>query len=402
MDNLSLSRSRRRRSPVRKRVVVALVLFVVILLGIGLFKVGKYLVAVLQVPLSQEVNLKETPEKRVNLLILGVGGGNHDGPNLADTIIFTSIDPKQKQVSLVSLPRDLWVPQISAKVNQAYVAGEDKTAGTGLKTAKALIGNILGQQIDYVLKIDFQGFEKAVDTMGGLSVDVARTFDDYAYPVAGQEANPCGNTDDQIASLSAEIASGSATELDAFPCRYEHLHFTKGKTTMDGKTALKYVRSRHAVGPEGSDFARSQRQAKVISAFKEKLFSAGTVLNPAKIISLVNILQGSIEMDIKDDEYDDFVRLANKMKDAKISSITIDEGDGEEDRLGILINPPPDPANGNQWILAPRIGVGEYGELQEYVSCKINGSNCLVGENGITTPTPKPTAMPSGTKIKSN
>lgn len=388
----------RRRSPIRKRVFIALGIFFLILLGIGIFMFGKYLFALAPDPFDKGVQLKATPEKRVNLLLLGVGGGNHEGPNLTDTIIFASLDPQTTRVTLVSIPRDVWIPDLDAKINSAYVHGDEKQAGSGLLMSKTVVSNVVGQQIDYAVKIDFSGFEKAVDAMGGLDIDVANTFDDYAYPIGGKEDEPCGHSEEKIASLSAQIASGSATELEAFPCRYEHLHFAKGPTTMDGVTALKYVRSRHALGKEGSDFARSKRQEKVISAFKEKLFSVGTLLNPVKLSELVDILQGSIETDIKGSEYDDFVKLAKKLEHAKIQSLAVDAGDSAEDRWGLLSNPPPSPEYGNQWILAPRVGNGDFSEIKEYVGCKIKGTNCYVGEFGVLTPTPKPTAIPTKTR----
>lgn len=393
------TRVRRRKSPVRKRVFWVIIIFFLILVGIGLIKAAKYLPILWDLLSTKEVQLKKTPEKKVNLLLLGVGGGTHDGPDLTDTIIFTSIDPQQKKVSLISLPRDLWVPDIQQKVNQAYVVGKDEQQGAGLSSAKKIIGGILGQQIDYVVKIDFNGFEKAVDAMGGLDINVARTFDDYAYPITGLEDDPCGNDEATIASLSARIASGSASESESFPCRYEHLHFDKGPTHMDGKTALKYVRSRHAFGIEGSDFARSQRQAKVITAFREKLFSAGTLLNPAKVSELLGILQGSIEMDIKENEIADFVRLANEMKGAKIVSTVLDTGEySEEDaeeRFGLLLNPPISAEYHNAWVLIPRIGNGEYIEIHEYVSCFLAGKKCIVTETEVATPTPTPTRKPT-------
>lgn len=382
------TRTRKRRSPVRKRVFWALLIFLLILLGIGLFKASSFLPVLWELFFTKEVQLKETKDKKVNVLLLGVGGANHDGPNLTDTIIFTSVDPQQKKVSLVSIPRDLWVPEMQQKINQSYVVGEDKKAGTGLASAKEIVSTILGQQIDYVVKIDFSGFEKAVDAMGGLDITVARTFDDYAYPIAGLEDEPCGHDEITIASLSAQIASGSASESEAFPCRYEHLHFDKGETHMDGETALKYVRSRHAFGFEGSDFARSQRQSKVISAFREKLFSAGTLLNLSKVNELLAILQGSIEMDIKKEEIDDFVKLANKTQGAKVVSAVLDTGDEEEERLGLLTNPPISEEYNNAWVLAPRAGNGEYSEIHEYVSCFLSGKTCLITETGVATPTP--------------
>jgi len=394
MENFYSPRTRR-KSPTRKRVGVALLVFFLILIGIGIYKVANYLPVLWQLASQHDVKLKETPEKKVNILLLGIGGGDHDGPDLTDTIIFSSVDPKTKKVTLMSLPRDLWIPEISSKINGNYTFAEEKQKGSGLQSTKAIVSNIMGQQIDYAVKIDFSGFEKAVDEMGGLDIDVARTFDDYAYPITGKERDPCGKNETQIASLSGQLASGSATELDAFPCRYEHLHFNKGKQHMNGTTALKYVRSRHALGKEGSDFARSQRQAKVITAFKDKLFSAGTLLNPAKVTNIISTLEGSIEMDIKQDEIDDFVRLAQQMKGSKVVSGVVDTGDGDEDRLGLLVNPPISAEFGNAWVLTPRAGSEDYSEIQAYVRCVLAGKTCLVTDYGIATPTPKPKKTPT-------
>jgi LCP family protein required for cell wall assembly len=390
MEYTRPTHSRRRSRRVRKRVLLAFLLFFVILAGVLIASTARYVPVLWGVVSEKQIQLKETKEKRVNLLLLGVGGGTHDGPDLTDTIIFASIDPETKKVILVSLPRDLWAPDVNAKINSVYTFADEKEKGKGLETTKAYISKLLGQQIDYAVKIDFSGFEKAVDMAGGLDIDVENTFDDYEYPLANKEADPCGLPPDKIASLSASIASGSAYVVDSFPCRYEHLHFDKGPQKMDGTTALKYVRSRHALGKEGSDFARSKRQEKVITAFKDKMLAADTLLNPVKVIGIANALQGSFETDIKDAEYDDFVRLAQKMKGAKVASAIIDTGDSSEERNGLLINPPISAEYGNQWVLSPRLGNGRYDEIQEYVACIIAGTNCYVGESGILTPSPIP------------
>jgi LCP family protein required for cell wall assembly len=384
-------RSRRRsKSKVRKRVVYALLSFVLVIAIIGFINFAKFIPLLVPGATSTPVHLKQTPQKQVNILLLGIGGGTHEGPDLTDTIIFANVDPKNKKATLVSIPRDVWSPDLGAKVNSVYTFAEEKEKGSGLSTDKAFVGKMLGQQIDYAIKIDFDGFVKAVDMVGGLDIDVERTFDDYAYPIGGNEEATCGLSSDTIASLSAQIASGSATEGDSFPCRYEHLHYDKGPAHMDGTNALKYVRSRHAYGIEGSDFSRSRRQAKVITAFKEKVFSAGTVLNPVKLVNLITILKGSIETDITPDEYPDFIKLSEQMKGSKINSTVIDEGDSATGRNGLLINPPISAEFGGAWVLSPRLGNGKYDEIQEYVSCEIQNGNCIVGENGIETPTPTP------------
>lgn len=333
-----------------------------------------------QTVFNKGISLKDT-DNRVNILLLGIGGGSHEGPNLTDTIIFVSIDPQLKKMTLVSIPRDLWVTTLQAKINSAYSTGQDKEDAGGLKLAKAVVSDILGQQIDYGLRIDFDGFVKAIDMMGGLEITVDRVLDDYAYPISGKEEDACGKNDDEIASLSAQIATDSATESEAFPCRYEHLHFDPGVTHMDGATALKFVRSRHALGREGSDFARSKRQEKVIQAFKDKLLSADTFLNPVKVVSLIDVFKGSIDTDIKQDEYDDFIKLAQKMKGAAVKSAILDFGDEEVGREGLLVNPPLSTDYRGQWVVIPRAGADDYSEIQLFVKCEVESVGC---------PTPTP------------
>jgi LCP family protein required for cell wall assembly len=381
----------RRQRRIKQKIIIVLIALVAFFAGIAAFYFFK---SSPNLPLSKLVASQKEKES-MNILLLGVGGGTHEGPDLTDTIIFANLDAKHQRVTLASIPRDLWIPELNGKVNSMYVAGEDKKAGSGLQTSKETIEKIIHQPIDHVVRLDFAGFTKGVDMMGGLDIDVERGFDDYAYPMEGKETDPCGNSDEMIASLSAQIASGSATEGDAFPCRYEHLHFNKGEVTMDGITALKYVRSRHALGPEGSDFARSKRQEKVIGAFKQKLFSAGTLLNPGKVIGLFTVLKDSIKTDIAPNEYGDLVNFIQKMKGAKITSAIIDQGDESEGRLGLLKDPQTREPYGGAWVVIPRAGDENYSEIQAYIACEITGSICIVGEDGIVTPTPKPTSTSS-------
>ena len=385
-----------RRKSVRRRAISAFLVAIILLFGVLFWKSSALLSLVWKTGLTQIAHLNSPPPEPVNILLLGVGGGTHAGPDLTDTIIFMHIDPVHKKISLVSLPRDLWIPSMNAKVNATYTFANEKNPGSGLATTEKAIGDILGQHINYGVKIDFGGFVKAVNILGGLDINVARTFDDYQYPLTGQEDATCGLTQAQVASASAAIASGSATNLQEFPCRYKHIHFNKGPMHMDGETALEYVRSRHAIGIEGSDFARSQRQEKVISAIKAKLFSLGTLFNPVKIIDLINTLQGSIVTDITQNQYGNFIRLAQEMKGARISSSVIDTGDMEHDRYGLLINPPISAAYGGQWVLVPRAGANDYSQIQQYVACEITVGNCIVGKYGIITPTQKPSRAVKG------
>lgn len=365
----------------RLKKIITFVLF--ILFCIVVVQVVRYSPILYQYFFTKEIELKTTANNRVNILLLGIGGGNHEGPNLTDSIIFASIDPDKNTASLVSIPRDLWVKELDTKVNSAYATGEEKKEGGGILLAKATVERLLGQPIDYTVRIDFDGFVKAVDLVGGLDIMVDRTLDDYAYPIAGKEEDACGRSEDEIQDFTAQLATGSATELESFPCRYKHLHIPKGENHLDGKTALEFVRSRHALGIEGSDFARSKRQAKVLSAFRQKLLSYETLLNPVKVISLYNAVRENIDTDIPESSFDDFLKLAQKMKGAKITNIAIDEGDISENREGLLVQPQ-DKTPYRGWVLIPKAGNGVYTEIQKTVTCELIKKEC---------PTPTPTQV---------
>ncbi len=316
---------------------------------------------------TKDIILKKI-DNQVNILILGIGGGKHEGPDLTDTIIFASIDEKQNKLSLISIPRDLWVPDLLAKINTAYAFGNEKEKGGGITLARAAISKIVGKPIQYVVVINFDGFVEAVSLVGGLDIQVDSTLDDPYYPIEGEADNACDHSPEDIETFTS-TASAETDLWDFFPCRYEHVRFDKGLQHMDGIDALKFVRSRHAVSEEGTDFARSKRQTKVIAAFKEKLFSAKTLLNPIKLLSLYDSFSKNIDTDITRDEIDDFLRLTQKMKNITIQSDVLDSGDEEKSRAGLLMHPDISETYKNQWVLIPRVGHDNFSEIQAHISC---------------------------------
>lgn len=387
----SIAESRRskvyeRKKTLKKFVFITACALGVIFLVVILFFIFRYGSIATETIFNNTINFKREDEK-LNILILGIGGGRHEGPNLTDTIIFASIDADAKKITLISIPRDFWSPDLDAKINTAYAFAEEKDNGSGLNVARDAVGEILGQPIDYVVRLDFDGFVKAVDLIGGLDVEVERSFDDYEYPISGKEEDACGKSEEEVEKLAT-----AESQLEAFPCRYEHLSFVKGVQFMDGETALKYVRSRHGSGGEGSDFARSKRQEQVISSFRDKVFSLGTILNPVKLVSLYDVLKGSIDTDIRQDEYDDFIKLAKKMEDAKIESVVLDIGDPANERYGLLTNPLSREPYRGQWVIVPRLGNGDFTEIQEIVKCSLSGDKCVIEEAGIRKITPTPSS----------
>jgi polyisoprenyl-teichoic acid--peptidoglycan teichoic acid transferase len=329
-------------------------------------------------------SLRSTDD-RVNVLLLGNAGGRHEGADLTDTVIVASINLKTNHVYLISLPRDLWVESVKGKLNSVYEIGEKK--GDGLGYSKEAIGEILGLPIHYGVRIDFGGFIKAVDLLGGLDVDVARTFDDYLYPIEGRENDLCGLEEKEIEfneeeakKLNIEIGKRKVLVLkdgkiatdsadpekgeEYFTCRYEHIHFNKGITHMDGETALKFVRSRHGLPlSEGSDFARSRRQQLVLEAFRSKVLSHETLSSPTKISELIKTFGDSVEVDIPAADILKFYRLSKKVEQTHSTVLATS-------KEPLLINPSPSDYGG-AWVLVPR--GGSYDMIHDFVQKVLNG-----------------------------
>lgn len=264
--------------------------------------------------------LKGEEDDRINILLLGIGGEGHDGPQLTDTIIFASYQPSTDKVAMLSIPRDLAVPipdEGWRKVNHANYFGEEREPGYGPVLASEVIGGVLDQDIQYYLRVDFNGFAKLIDDIGGVDVYVERSFTDDSYPILGQEYADCGTTA-AIEQIDEETGETTTVNVPTYECRYERLAFEEGWAHMDGETALKFVRSRHGTNGEGSDFARARRQQSVIAAAKDKMLSAGTLLNPARLTRMMETLQDNIATNVSAWE---LVRFASELKDVDTSTI---------------------------------------------------------------------------------
>lgn len=224
--------------------------------------------------------LKGESEGRVNVLVVGVPGEGNIGPDLTDTIMFASVNVKDKKVSIFSIPRDLYleVPGFGYnKINSAYSLGKNyQVAGGGIDTLKDTVEEVVGQDIDYYAKIDFSGFVEAVDALGGIDVMVEEDIYDYLYPD--------GYGGYQLFTLDA------------------------GQQHLDGETALKYARSRQTT----SDFDRARRQQKTLVAMKDAFLSQGIIGGTKTLIQLIDIVSDHLETDLTVAEWE---RVANIIKD---------------------------------------------------------------------------------------
>lgn len=372
----------------KKNILLLIAVVILILIGIFHSQISSLFGIFYGVTIDKAINLTKPEKESFNIALLGIGGGNHEGPDLSDTMIVANVNIKQNKVYMFSIPRDLWIPGVKDKVNAIYA--EAKKKNNEIPAVSQILEKITGQKIDYVLVLDFEGFRKLVDYLGGIDVEVANTLDDYHYPVEGLEDDNCGKSDDDIRAFTA-TSSAEQDLWDYFPCRYVHLHVDKGKVHMDGQLALEFVRSRHGVGSEGSDYARSRRQQLVISALKDKAFSLGVILNPVKLIGVYNILSANIDTNIDTGKVDDFIKLANKLKQGEIKNYVFEEGTG--DKPGLLMHPDITDKYGLKWVLVPRVGDGNFSEIQNYVTCITSGSECTIEKVGISTPTPTPSII---------
>lgn len=319
----------------------------VFVLAIFLSPIFKYLPATIDLGkgfLFGSTKELRSQDNRTNVLILGLGGPKNEPSGLTDTIIFFSIDHANKNSLLLSLPRDIWIPQMRAKLNTAYYYG-NRSEGLGMEWTKGFISEILGQPIHYTVVVSFDGFVKTIDLLGGVSINVEKGFTDARYPIPGKEDDPCGDDPETL-------------------CRYETVSFSEGRQYLDGKTALKFARSRHAEGEEGTDFARSARQQKVALAIKNKVLSPRFLLNPFKVSQMVDLVTNSLETDVPQSHLGPLVRLFLNLDKAKIRSEVLSESTSEDKKLGLLVNPPIAEYDG-QWVFVPRDGT--WGEAKAWV-----------------------------------
>ena len=342
-----------------------------------------------------------------NFLLLGYGGPPHDGPYLTDSMMVAHVDLVKNTIALISLPRDLWIKlptksgtDFHSKINSLYQMGMYESTnfpdvnvgkvGTA-DLVKSGVKTITGLTIDNIITVDFSGFEKAVDALGGVDVKVLKTFDDYEYPIDGKEQELCG-TDAQFAQIEKFLKPGyDQSEMDklfadhpdlkdyfqnitdapekAFPCRYEHLHFDAGMVHMDGATALKYVRSRHSM-QDGTDFGRAARQQQFVLALKERILNVGML---AKVFPLMDELKAHISTDISIDEIKRFITEAKDAAKYRIINIRMSDAD-------YLVASYSDYGG---YILIPRTGQDNWKQIQTMIH------NGILEIKLTPTPTPK-------------
>ncbi|MGB9882993.1 MAG: LCP family protein [Microgenomates group bacterium] len=349
-----------------------------------------------------------------NFLIFGYGGGNHEGTYLTDTIMVFHIDTKNKKASIVSIPRDLWVkiPTVDnedfyTKINavyqmelypQNYPNIDKKVLGAknDANLVKTVIENIFRIKIDGYVAVDFEGFKKIIDSLGGVDVVVEKSFIDTQYPIEGKEKDLCNKEIEDLFKKAQPILDNTISleeknklleedkKLDefvknatsspelAFPCRYERLVFQKGLTHMDGETALKFARSRHS-GQDGGDFARARRQHQVIEAIKNKLISFDII---AKAPRILDQLKDHLRTDLSiQDMIKTFSKEAPLINEYKLTTFVFSNSNFLMDNV----------SEDGQYILIPKQGLNNWQEIQQAMQ------KIFLGIDPLLTPSPTST-----------
>ncbi len=267
--------------------------------------------------IKSEENIETIKEKenkdKINILIVWRWGWEHDAPNLTDTIILASINTNSKNISLLSIPRDLYVDypltKNDWKINWLYAKYkfESGSQQKWMITLKNKVSEITWEKIDFFVNVDFKWFTEIIDTIGWIEIEIPSHFVDEEYP--------------------------------DWNWWYRTLVFKKGTWIFNWENALKYARSRHST----SDFDRSTRQQQVIKSIKDKLTWSYFLTSPWKIKELYEVFIKNVYTDLN---LTTIIKLAYNLNwswDYKIISSNINNScfywSDKCEKWGFLYNP---------------------------------------------------------------
>jgi len=249
---LRVERDRRRGRTKRIAAIVAIALGVVVVAGsVGIYAYAKHIERTMQRTVFQKQKLNidlepAKPQQPYNLLILGFDKRPKDKVFRSDTMILARVDPKTKEVWLISIPRDMRanIPgRGHSKINNAYAYGKEQLA---IDTVEELTG----QKINYYMGVDFTGFRRIVDAMGGVWIDV---------PV-------------EINDTEADPSKGD-----------KYSHVDAGYQLLDGNHAITFVRARHQFADQ--DFTRMKNQQRFFKAIADQIATKTSVAKIPRIVS---------------------------------------------------------------------------------------------------------------------
>jgi len=228
---------------------------------------------------------------RVNILLLGIDKRDDEpiAGTRSDTMMLASIDPVSKSAALISLPRDMWVRIPGCTASAGCTGGRQRInvahAVGGPEMAMQTVTDDFGIPIQHYARVDFRGFERLVDVVGGVVIDVDTPVKDDEYPTADYG--------------------------------YMRIYFGPGPQLMSGALALEYARSRHGT----NDFARAGRQQKVIIGVRNRVLQLDMLSRAPELVGLV---QSSVATDLTPVEMLGLAKLVSEIDRDKIGNLVID------------------------------------------------------------------------------
>lgn len=329
--------------------------------------------------LIQNKPLKQDENGRSNILVLGTSEDDpgHQGANLTDSIMILSIDQKNKNAYMISVPRDLEVKYGEAclsgyqgKLNVYFSCvggGTDDINATreALTKTANFVGGVVGLDIQYGVNVNYTVMRELVSAVGGITVTI-------------ESRDPRGQMD---ANFDWKCGATYAKRLQNCPPNGHFIDYPNGPVNLDAEHALYLAQARGDAlnyGFEQSNFDREKNQQKIVKAIREKALSAGVLTNIGKVSNIVDALGNNLRTTFEADEVQTLVSLAKDIKNEDIKSISLIDDDGDN----------PAVLNGNA---QPVAGMYQFGDLQAFIKKKLT-SNPITREeanvavlNGSTT-----------------
>jgi LCP family protein required for cell wall assembly len=338
-----------------KRIVkwVAALLIVAILVGGG-YLAYKFAVAGGNIfqgsifDLFQSQSLKQDSNGRSNFLILGTTEDDpgHPGSNLTDTMMVLSIDQKNKNAYMFSVPRDLYVQfgmactsGYAGKINEYFSCTNDGTSSAAeqdrLTKTQKFVGDIFGMDIQYGVHVNETVVKDAVDAVGGIDVNI--------------------------------VGDGAPGILDRnfdWRCNYTCylVKYTNGVHHLDGTAAMYLSMARGDTPPTyglaQSNFDREKNQQKILIALKNKAMSTGILTNLGAVTKLIDTLGSNLRTNIQTKEIRTLMQVANGIKSNDIHTLSLIDGDNAVVTTG---------GYGGMSVVMPSAGIFDYTGIQAFV-----------------------------------
>lgn len=282
-------------------------------------------------------------DDRVNIALLGVAGATEQGGYLTDSILIASLHTRTGTVSLLSLPRDLWIesPVDSRKINSIYsVARARFGKERALEVVKIALADFTNTHIDYAAVIDFTIFEDVIDQLGGIEMYIPQTINDPMYP------------DENFG--------------------FQRFLIRQGVQELDGATALKYARSRQTT----SDYSRAARQQDLLFAMKEKAFERGLLTNMRELTTLYELYTRYVNTDISLNSAIGLAKDMRLMQKDQIKQFVLSD---DPTLPGGLLYAPAKAGYGGQFVLRP----SDTNEIDLFFALVFRGGEILHQEASI-------------------